>query len=104
MALTGNEGARIALEQAQRFVRNHRRQGGEHTERCGFFGRAVLESILVQPGCMGIRFYHARRDDGTPALVLVGVNAEGQDLTTGVLVDDHLPCPPYCDPSSALNV
>lgn len=37
-------------------------------------GRNILESILAQPGCVGIRFYNAINELGQKTLVYVGLN------------------------------
>jgi hypothetical protein len=36
------------------------------------------------------------------ALVLVGGDAEEKDMTAGIMVEDHYPCPPFCDATSTL--
>jgi hypothetical protein len=68
----------------------------------GFFARSAFEKILAQPGAVGIRYYYAQNDDGTPTLVLVGVDAKGQDMQTGSIMDRIIPCPPFCDGASEL--
>jgi len=103
MAFTGNERHDVTLEDAQRLIRNYRRGAGANDHRAGFFGRAAIERLLAQPGCVGIRAYSARQDNGQPTLVLVGVNANEQDITA-TIIEDHIPCPPNCDPGSALHV
>lgn len=94
---------RVTLEQARALVQNFRKHAPPNSERAGLFHRAAIDEILAQPGCAGIRVYRGRREKGTDALVLVGVTAEGTDMTDGTVIDEHLPCPPNCDPNSALN-
>ena len=89
----------ISHEEAKAFLRR-RPQG--LTERGGHFPREVIDQILAQKGCAGIRFYFGTKPDGTMALVLVGVDAEEKDMTDGILVEDHYPCPPFCDATSSL--
>ena len=71
--------------------------------RGGHFPREAIESILKQPGCEGIRFYYGGNPDGSPALVMLGINADLVDMTDGEIIDTHHPCPPFCDDSSALR-
>ena len=71
--------------------------------RGGHFPREAIESILNQPGCEGIRFYYGGNADGSPALVMVGIDAELADMTDGEIIDTHYPCPPFCDDGSALR-
>jgi hypothetical protein len=42
-----------------------------------YAGRNILEQILAQPGCAGIKFYNAYNEVGEKTLVYVGVTAEG---------------------------
>ncbi|MBD0285543.1 MAG: hypothetical protein ICV79_08980 [Flavisolibacter sp.] len=45
-----------------------------------FIGRNILSQILVQPGCIGIKFYNAYNEEGQKTLVYVGVDQEGNDM------------------------
>jgi hypothetical protein len=64
--------------------------------RGGHFPREVIDGILAQPGCAGVRFYYGTNPDGSPAIVLVGIDENNNDLTDGDIVDNHYPCPPFC--------
>jgi len=92
--LTGREGAEIDIKQAKDWTRNHRERnpGGVVSQ---FFGREILEKILSQPDCIGLRFYYANAKpasgwqrfkrkcfpipEGEVHLVFTGVNHFGQD-------------------------
>jgi hypothetical protein len=43
-------------------------------------GRNILDQILAQPGCAGIRFYNAYNEAGEKTLVYVGLNKEGKAI------------------------
>src|SRR5271168_3274869 len=43
-------------------------------------GRNIIEQILAQPGCVGMRFYNALNENGQKTLVYVGIDADGKDL------------------------
>lgn len=43
-------------------------------------GRNILDQILAQPGCAGIRFYNAYNEAGEKTLVYVGLNNEGKAI------------------------
>ena len=79
-----------------------RRRPQALTQRGGHFPREAIEQILSQPGCAGLRFYFGTQSDGTLALVLVGIDENEKDMSDGVLIDNHFPCPPFCDESSSL--
>jgi len=49
-------------------------------------GKNILDQILAQPGCAGIRFYNGINEKGQKTLVYVGVDAAGKDLLTKTVV------------------
>jgi hypothetical protein len=89
----------ISREEATTFLR---RRPASITERGGHFPREVIEELLAQKGCAGIRFYFGTRPDGAFSLVLVGIDENERDMSDGVLINDHYPCPPFCDATSSL--
>jgi hypothetical protein len=100
---TGNEQHVISLSDAVRFIKNYRSNPKAPSIQGAYLGRNIFEKILAQPGCVGIRYYYAAMDDGTPTIVLVGVNAAGADLDSGILGEQVFPCPPFCGPPSQLT-
>jgi len=50
-------------------------------------GRKIIDQILAQPGCVGIRFIDAINEEGQKTLVYVGVDAEGKDILKNVMVE-----------------
>ena len=94
--LTGNEDHQVDLATAVRFIKNHRSNLKAPSIKGGFFARNAFEKILAQPGVIGIRYYYAQTDEGTPTLVLVGVDVKGQDIQTGLIMERISPCPPFC--------
>ncbi|MBN8851146.1 MAG: hypothetical protein BGO55_28395 [Sphingobacteriales bacterium 50-39] len=50
-------------------------------------GRNIIEQILAQPGCVGMRFYDAINEKGQNTLVYVGVDASGNDMLKQVVVE-----------------
>lgn len=65
----------------------------------GAFKKADVVALLSQPGCAYLRIYYGRNSDGTPAMVLLAVDADRHDMTGGVVLDNHFPCPPWCPPA-----
>ena len=43
-------------------------------------GRNILDLILAQPGCAGIKFYNAYNEMGQKTLVYVGLNSDGKAI------------------------
>jgi hypothetical protein len=100
---TGQENHSITLDQAAKLVQNFKDFPRVPTIKGGYFGRNIFDKILAQPGCIGVRYYYAQKDDGTPTLVLVGVDGSGNDITIGILGEYSFPCPPYCGSPDQLN-
>ena len=94
---------RVSLKAASELARRHRLSGAHRASDSGAFNSKPVTELLSQPGCVGLRIYHGRSATGEPAIILVGVDAKGNDMTEGVLLDVHLPCPPFCSDDNALN-
>ncbi len=96
---TGKEPHDIDPEKAKGLIKAWRAQQAAAGKAHGhFFGRDALEKLLAQDGCVGIRMYHARHDNGHETLVLVATAADGRDMWTGSVAEESQPCPPFCDP------
>jgi hypothetical protein len=100
---TGNEKHDISLEDASRFTKRYRDSVPADAMKGGYFGRAIFEKILAQDGCVGIRSYFARCNNGNQTFVMVGVEKHGNDLWQGMLGEETMPCPPYCSAFNPLN-
>lgn len=76
---TANVGEEIGQELGAQFISAYRKENP--TDVVGYYiGRNILDQILAQPGCVGIKFYNAYDETGKKTLVYVGVNAEGNDM------------------------
>jgi hypothetical protein len=73
----------------------------------GFFGREAIEEILNQHGCVGIRYYYGLDANGQKVLVLVGTDANENDLADEanghVCMEASIPCPNRCSTANVLN-
>jgi len=101
--ITGHENHAIALADAVKLTANFRAAASPGAFLGEAFGRDAVQGILNQTNCVGLRIYYGKRSDSTPALVLVGVDAFGRDLTAGIVDETGFPCPPICDSSSPLS-
>ncbi|MBC6492633.1 hypothetical protein ACFSQD_18315 [Flavihumibacter stibioxidans] len=54
-----------------------------------FVGRNIIEQILNQPNCSGIRFYNGLDEVGQKTLVLVGLDCEGQVISEYSAIDTN---------------
>lgn len=109
MAFLGTEGEMISRNDAKKLIDNYQISpaflANNQTE--GFlYGKDHLNLILSQQGCTGIRIYYGK--DGVintdPArMVLVGTDSDGNDMSTGLILDTGAPCPTLCSsPSTKL--
>ena len=83
---TANVGEEIGQELGAQFISAYR--NANPTDRTSYsVGRNILDQILAQPGCVGIRFYYAYNEAGQKTLVYVGVTAQGNDMLNVTTVD-----------------
>lgn len=102
MPFNGTEGAPIPLATAAQMTADYRAHNPGTTQGT-FFGKDVLNAMLAQPGCMGLRMYFALDALGNQTLVLTGADAAENDMVTGIVADFSTPCPPYCSTPNPLN-
>jgi len=86
--ITGREGGPIKLDVAASWTKNYREKNPGQTIS-QFFGKHILENILKQEGCLGIRFYYAQDNEGKKHLIIAGVNSDGSDQTNEEYCDDR---------------
>jgi len=68
-----------------------------------FVGKNKLNLILDQDGCIGVRIYDGFDAAGNVSnRVLVGVDATGEDMVNGTLLEHLVPCPKACSEFSPL--
>ena len=96
---------RIQLPEAAEFTRRWRQHNPPAAGRInsGAYLKDQVLELLNQAGCIGIRIYLGRGAEGAANMVAVGVDADGNDLTQGTILEQVYPCPPFCPDGSALN-
>jgi hypothetical protein len=73
-------GEAISHELGAKMVKDF--QDNSPTQTVGYYiGRNIIEDILRQPGCVGIRFYNAIDESGKNTLVYVGIDASENILS-----------------------
>ncbi len=103
MTFTGNEGAIITLAEGSEMTANYRATINLGETIGHAVGKNLVNDLLIQPGCMGMRLYYAINKKGKKQLVAVGVDANGDDMTQGVILDEFFDCPPECGKLNQLN-
>lgn len=101
MSFTGEEAEEFSLTTAAEWTANYR-SANPDGRNAHFFGKVILERILAQTGCVGIRVYYALDSDGKQQMIMVGADANENDLHNGIVAEVSRPCPPYCPSGSPL--
>ena len=104
MTVDGKEGGAITLAQAAEMTQRYR-HANLNPIKARLFGKDCINELLNQGAAgtvQGIRMYFALNDTGEQELVLVGVDANGQDML-GLIMDLSAPCPKHCSGINALN-
>jgi DhnA family fructose-bisphosphate aldolase class Ia len=76
--LDANVGEHIGYELGAKMIKDYYdkyQEGGAH-----FVGRNIIEKILSQPDCIGIKIFKGLNEEGKKTYVLTGVNSEGQPI------------------------
>lgn len=97
-------GSAIPAEQGKEWIKRYQ-DNNPGAVKAIFYGSDILQQILAQKDCVGIRIYNAIADDGTPNFVLVGAKENGNNIwpsasadstPDGILGEQGRPCPPGC--------
>lgn len=100
---TGFEDHRITLEEASAMTRAYRETHPGQTIG-HFFGKNTIVDILNQNGCVGIRIYYANDPStGQQHLVIVGADADQNDIFSGYIAERGIRCPTHCGKPNLLN-
>jgi len=54
-----------------------------------YCGKEIIQKILNQPDCQGIRFYHALNNIGEKTLVSVGIDSTGNIISQITAIDTY---------------
>jgi hypothetical protein len=80
-------GEEISHEMAADFIRTYT-EAYPNDILAFHMGKTILERILAQPGCAGIRFYNGINEKGQKTLVYIGIDAEGKDIIKRTVVHE----------------
>lgn len=86
-AVHANVGEHIGYELGAKMIKNYydkHAEGGAH-----FIGRNIIEEVLNQPNCIGIKIFRGLNEDDKLAYVIAGVNVHNDlILETAVVTID----------------
>jgi hypothetical protein len=95
-------GSIISLEEGSTMTASFRSKFPDETKAV-YYSADVYNDLLAQDGCVGIRIYNAIDEAGKMTNVLVGVDADGNDLFNGTLINRGILCPTHCSSKNKLN-
>jgi len=104
MTVDGTEGGQITLAQGAAMTAKYRAENPTGV-KARLFGKDCIQALLSQGGgsvCKGIRMYFGMNEAGEQEIVMVGVDANGNDLLD-LVMDMSYPCPKNCSTANALN-
>ncbi|ULQ56671.1 hypothetical protein KJS94_00480 [Flavihumibacter rivuli] len=81
-------GEEIGAELGAKMVKDFQDQNPIET-KAYFIGRNIIEQILNQPGCVGIRFYNALNEAGQKTLVYVGIDSNENIISEYKVINDQ---------------
>jgi len=102
MAFNGNEGEQVTLTTATAWTKKYR-ASNPGAIKASFYGINKINDVLNQPGVVGIRFYNGEDQNGDNNLILVGVDANENDITSGIIMESGPKCPSQCGISNQIN-
>lgn len=79
-------GEEVGLELGTEMVKNYR-EANPTDVQWYMIGREIIEQILAQPGCVGLKFYNAYNEAGEKTLVYVGIDQNGKGILEYTVVN-----------------
>lgn len=101
MAFDGTEGSEITYSEGSDLTAEYRRLNSGDTKG-HFVGKDLINDLLAQEDCMGIRIYYGIDEYGNKELVIVGADSNEDDILD-LIIDKTIKCPPTCGNSNNLN-
>jgi hypothetical protein len=82
-------GEEISHELAAKMVKDHHDLYTVEGSNSYFIGKKVIDQILTQPGCVGMRIFDAINEEGKKTLVYVGIDSKGKSILEITTVNDN---------------
>lgn len=97
------DGSDISDTKAQAWMKRFREKHPGKTDVIArFIGTDIVNKVLQQPDCVGMRVYFGYDEVGALQIILCGARADGSNIwpttpgSAAVLADGTISCPPYC--------
>ena len=93
----GYKNQSISFQDAKGLLKTYERIAASDAVIAQYFGKDIVDKILAQPGCVGMRMYYGKHATGKYSVIFVGVDKNGNDIVSVVLAGPPGICPPYCN-------
>jgi len=97
------DGSDISEAKAKEWMKRYRDAHPAKTDVIArFIGTDIVQQILAQDKCVGLRVYFGYDETGQIQVFFCGARADGSNIwpdaagTPAILADGTLACPPYC--------
>jgi hypothetical protein len=81
-------GEEIGLELGTQFIKEYQIANSTDVQYY-VIGRNIIDQILAQPGCVGMRFYNAYNEMGEKTLVYVGLDDKGKPIVEYTCINNE---------------
>jgi hypothetical protein len=88
LASVAGVGQEIGLELGNQMILN-RLQKSPNDTYAFVVGRNIIDEILAQPGCVGLKFFEAYNEEGAKTLVYTGLDESGKSILEISVVDEN---------------
>ena len=104
MSFDGTEGSDVSLEDAAAMTEDYR-DASLNSQKGTFIGRDLIDDILAQSGCKGLRIYFALNSMNALTVVVVGADSSEDDQIGGsdTIAEMGVGCPSNCGSGNDLN-
>jgi hypothetical protein len=82
-------GEEISHELGAKMIKDHHDKKAVGESKSYIIGRTIIDQILAQPGCVGLRIFDALNENGEKTLVYVGIDSKGNNLLEFTSVNNH---------------
>jgi hypothetical protein len=82
-------GEEISHELGAKMIKDHHDKNVTGESKSYIIGRTIIDQMLSQPGCVGLRIFDAINENGDKTLVYVGIDSKGNNLLEFTSVNNH---------------
>lgn len=92
-----NAGQSKSNQNATALTNAHRISVSSEAVIAHYFGKDVVDKVMKQPGCVGVRMYYGKHTNGKSGFIFIGVDKNGRDMVSTLISGPASYCPPICN-------